>query len=301
VVIAIIAVLVALLLPAVQQAREAARRASCKNNLKQIGLAMHNYHDVYRIFPYDRLRLWAGYQGSTVDYEKGLHVMILPFLDQANLENLYDQNQAWWHPNNAEAVATPINVYMCPSTPGTPNFIELTTTQNGTAYDIRTAGTDYNTIRGWWNPGTPLADSREWAGGALWIESKDFGDGGGRIRDITDGLTNTILLGEQAGVPNHYINGQKQATDHPYAQYSAGSWAAGHSVWISVTSGDGQTVGVGSSYINRNSAEHFYSFHTGGAQFLLGDGSVRFIGESIDAVTMRNLLMGSDGNVLGEF
>ena len=104
VVIAIIAILVALLLPAVQQAREAARRTQCKNNLKQIGLAMHNYHDVYRTFP----------MGANSQIY-GPFVAILPYIEQANLQGLYDFNLYYTHPDNADAINRNVQVYLCPS------------------------------------------------------------------------------------------------------------------------------------------------------------------------------------------
>ncbi|MCA9051199.1 MAG: DUF1559 domain-containing protein, partial [Planctomycetaceae bacterium] len=121
VVIAIIAILIALLLPAVQQAREAARRTQCKNNLKQIGLAFHNYHDTHRQFPLPAvigLRLGAG-----LDIVQGSSwcTMLLPYIDQAPVYSIYDTNLSPYNPANANAVKTIINGFICSSVPRSDN------------------------------------------------------------------------------------------------------------------------------------------------------------------------------------
>ena len=102
-------ILIALLLPAVQQAREAARRTQCKNNLKQIGLAMHNYHDTFGMFP-------AAHLNDSQDKPRlSWRVSILPYVDQAPLYNIYNFNDAWDGPSNARIASTPIPLYICPS------------------------------------------------------------------------------------------------------------------------------------------------------------------------------------------
>ena len=114
VVIAIIAILIALLLPAVQQAREAARRTQCKNNLKQIGLGMHNYHDVYNLFPVGACAKPGGSFG--IDISIGAFASILPYLEQANLKNLYtDKN---WEQQLPVVAKTVLTFYLCPSSTG---------------------------------------------------------------------------------------------------------------------------------------------------------------------------------------
>jgi len=119
VVIAIIAVLVALLLPAVQQAREAARRSSCKNNLKQLGLAMHNYHDTHRVFPFG----YSAVSGMTHRRQTWFH-MILPFLDQAPMYNLYEQDTTpFVHQMPKDPIAGQVvNSLTCPSDGSAPGF-----------------------------------------------------------------------------------------------------------------------------------------------------------------------------------
>ena len=129
VVIAIIAVLVSLLLPAVQQAREAARRSQCKNNLKQIGLALHNYHDTHSTFPagyYSWVTnngsgpAWANIDPDTWDAAPGWGwgTMLLPFLDQAPLYNQLNLNRSCWDGVNAAGVITTLPVFLCPTASG---------------------------------------------------------------------------------------------------------------------------------------------------------------------------------------
>jgi len=299
VVIAIIAILIALLLPAVQAAREAARRSSCKNNLKQIGVAMHNYHDAHGMFPEERLRTWGGFgpQFGEFDYSKGWHVQILPFMEQGNLAEQYDDNQAWWHPNNAQVIATVIPAYICPSTPGTPLFVEDTMTDSttGAEFDFRAAGTGYGFGRGWWDPSNPLRNGRDFEFVFLTTEQQTQ-----KARDVTDGLSNTIMIGEHVGRPDHWINGVKQPDPARWNNHQ-GFWAGGDSFWVVATSSDGMVEGVGSCFINCNNEQHYYSFHQGGAQFLFADGSVHFLSENINGRTLTRLMQENDGEVLGEF
>jgi len=294
VVIAIIGILVSLLLPAVQAAREAARRMECSNNLKQIGLAMHNYHDTYKQFPKERIRVWAGWNGPW-DYAKGWHTQILPFIEQQPLADSYIDELSWWDPENADEVATVIDTYICPSSPGTPLFIEETTSANGQNFNFRAAATDYGYGRGWWDPGNPLPNGQDWEFVFLTAE-----DNTNRARDVTDGLSNTIMIGEHAGRPHHWINGVKQPNPAPWNNHR-GFWAGGNSFWVSVTSSDGLISGVGSCFINCNSAEHYYGFHPGGAQFVFADGHVQFLAETINGRTLTRLTQENDGEILGEF
>src|ERR1041384_123408 len=115
VVIAIIAILIALLLPAVQQAREAARRTQCKNNLKQIGLAMHNYHDAYATFPLSSS--WELGPGDCFALRRW-SVRILPYFEQSNLYSRWDINKGPFQSPNRQLLTNPVPLYLCPTTPG---------------------------------------------------------------------------------------------------------------------------------------------------------------------------------------
>ena len=126
VVIAIIAILIALLLPAVQQAREAARRTQCKNAMKQIGLAFHNYHDVYGKFPQPSILGLTVTTGMKMTSAVSWETALLPYIDQAPVFNIFDTNRAIFDPANAAAVKTVIPVYLCPSTPRTNPRVQYT-------------------------------------------------------------------------------------------------------------------------------------------------------------------------------
>ena len=115
VVIAIIAILIGLLLPAIQKVREAANRSSCQNNLKQLGLALHNFHDANRVFPASGWTM-AG-PGNPQGKFVGWRALSLPYIEQANLQTLYDFNVHWWEGRNLDAAVFPVKVYECPSVP----------------------------------------------------------------------------------------------------------------------------------------------------------------------------------------
>jgi len=313
VVIAIIAVLVSLLLPAVQQAREAARRTQCKNNLKQIALALHNYHDVNLAFPLAMyLDLYSG-PGSG-DSQWGWSAMVLPYMDQANLFNqlIVGPNflvQAANDPVRRKLLTTPLPTFICPSDP------EDGVNRNRPFLQKSTGGLCNGMV---------LAQTIEFSksnypgSNGNHDGSGIFLSGGGRvsIRDILDGTSNTIMVGERSS--------------KKYAKQTAatGPWAA---VWAGQElTCDGITnvfALVGKTEFRMNVGTHsddpastnavdqpligFGSTHAGGAQFALADGSVRFISENIqwnDSATTYNdvgiyhsLGDKADGRAIGEF
>ncbi|HAJ21475.1 DUF1559 domain-containing protein [Gimesia sp.] len=305
VVIAIIAILIALLLPAVQQAREAARRSQCKNNLKQLGLALHNYHETFSVMPpahigrFTTPRLMAS--GLT---------MILPYLDQANLYNQYNfDGCATTHSSitgtcagtlsagddpvtngNAAVVKTLLTVFLCPSDSGTYHTsptssygISATNTGTGgakTNYDFITI-TPYNTCEDW---GATTPTSRCM-----------FGDNSKcRLDDVKDGTSNTMMVGETT---RNVYNGGTNAwgyRGHVMVGLNLVSYPINR-FWYSSAVPQQQPQGKLGSWAYAG------SLHTGGAHFTLADGSVRFISENIDTTTRQNLARMADGNVLGEF
>ena len=206
VVIVIIAILAGLLLPAVQAARESARRSACANNLKQIGLAMHNFESAYKGLPPRRY----GPSWTPVAPNKGYcgwGAVILPYLELKNIQRLYNYEDNFYDSANAAAIAKPIAVYSCPATQPNRSMTVCDSTQTITGTGI--AG-DYfgpNSVRAWWfsdaatntaysqNTETAMADNRYKA-----------------LAEITDGLSCTLLITEQAGRPDWYIKGE-EATD----------------------------------------------------------------------------------------
>lgn len=337
VVIAIIAILIALLLPAVQQAREAARRTQCKNNLKQIGLALHNYHDVYLQFPmggYAAVDDSCGYD----DDGYGWGVMLLPYLDQTPLFNqlpMTSPHDPSCQPPNwgvfQKTFSTTggiinaggqhsLPAFRCPSStlpdvtgsfsvpcqdrPGDPcSGITLNITQPDYATGYGTS--DYKGCVGVNDDG-------------FFIKQRDAaGAGRGKgtkMRDITDGTSNTIAVGEASYIRNTaqwgIWMGLPNADEPALFKTSAPSAING-----------GGNSGDFEYHIGPNDMAHAvdddaaFSFHTGGAQFLLGDGSVRFISENIDfgcpddSSACRSSIDGlykrlgamNDGQVIGEF
>ncbi len=320
VVIAIIAILIALLLPAVQQAREAARRSTCKNNLKQIGLAFHNYHDTHRCFPFS----WFADVSNPTNPKASVYgVMLLPYLDQAPLYNQWNSSYPAFDAlaaipavaQNLTVVATPLPVFMCPSTPeATKHSYDLTGA--GLPVTYTAARTDYcpaSGIRGDFATiaytGQPNSGSRSGMLNLVGVDPSNptKGDTVTRMRDIVDGSSNTLLLGERVGGTNIYNRQQlNPALTTLYGLDNGGGWGdpLNGEHWPKGSLRDGTDSGNGGPCpINCTNARSlgFLSFHVGGAHFLMGDGAVRFISENIGAYTFASLCTRAGGEVLGEF
>ncbi len=302
VVIAIIAILIALLLPAVQQAREAARRSQCKNNLKQLGLALHNYHETFRVLP-------PGHIGRCTTprlFASGL-TMLLPYLDQAPLYNLYNSNGcATTHSTitgtgagtlgagddpvtngNAAVVKTLVTVFLCPSDSGSNHIASLTGSYGISATNTGTGGakTNYDFITV-----TPYNSCENWTGGALASRCM-FGDNSKcRLADVKDGTSNTLMMGETT---RDVYNGGTNAwgyRGHVMVGLNLVSYPINNFTYSGVQYPQGKL----------GSWAYAGSLHTGGAHFLLADGSVHFLSENVDTTTRQNLARMSDGNVIGE-
>jgi prepilin-type N-terminal cleavage/methylation domain-containing protein len=315
VVIAIIAILVALLLPAVQQAREAARRTQCKNNLKQIGLALHNYEGTYGMFPPSRINL------SGPVFQVTWNTMLLPYIEQGNMYSQYNFNTNWFNPVNDAITTTQLAAFVCPSTPGSrplPTSALYSALSGGTRTDTPLWGyNDYGSVNAVRNAfivmaGLPSIGTKD-AMGAM-----GRGPGGTKIRDITDGTSNTMLIAEDAGRPRQYIG--RQGGTNPRVgniafgtQFTADGWT-----WADInngfsvdgsnsaglqndTSGSGNTTIVGRCVMNCTNDSEMFSFHTGGIQTVLADGSVRFLSENMSSVTLVGLITLQGGEVVGDF
>jgi prepilin-type N-terminal cleavage/methylation domain-containing protein/prepilin-type processing-associated H-X9-DG protein len=357
VVIAIIGVLVALLLPAVQQAREAARRSQCKNNLKQIGLAFHNYHDTYNAWPRGALKtIISG--STTLCTFTGWGTGLLPGLDQQNVYNLYNFNLPYY----AQSVVTQayVPVFKCPSSPGknvvtqvydsniltnvvwtkmsggntsvvatndnAGNTSGSTVTYMGGTNDYTTfdkiAGAVFSNYAPSLSPPAGVNVERqegpigECTYQGMSLDQPKLNIGGGvvlkyGINYVTDGTSNTILLGEMAGRDILFRRGQSIGTgtagnsaSDPVAlavNCSGGTWADGQN-WLRMngTSADG-TIKGGPCAINctnnncfvvggsMNNGGGYYSFHPGGIQILMCDGSARFMSQNVDNGTLGAL------------
>ncbi|MBI1347254.1 DUF1559 domain-containing protein [bacterium] len=284
VVIAIIAILVGLLLPAVQQAREAARRMSCRNNLKQIGLAVHNYEASYTVLPPRRI--------LTAGNRRGWGPSILPYLDQASLQGQYRFDLDFYAPENAENIRVPLTVFMCPSAPG-PRLVSViqgSVTSEGIAGDYFGPNSFSSTKYGV----SSLSGNNQ-------ITSLDDLPRVRRFRDFTDGTTNTILITEQAGRADFYILKQKQASNAGLSQATSwGSWPSYQVFQVQVFGSDGITRDGpgGTCTINCNNSQGVFSFHAGGASTAFADGSVRMLAESMDANVLFAAVTINGGEVI---
>jgi len=296
VVIAIIAVLVAILLPAVQQAREAARRSTCLNNLKQIGLAFHNYHDTYKMLPNGNLNMSMA----------GPFVAILPFLEQSNVADLYDYNKSYSNATNIAVMKDKMpKVYACPSPPRAGEGFISADDPSYVAYD----GMMHSDYSGTSNARklAPFAERSVGLGQGF------FGAPGypllfqwNKFSDCKDGLSNTLILFENAGKNQRAVKGA--LIPAPVSWSLSGAWTRnviGITMNVFDATLDGTTVTqtyAGGGIINiLNDPGQPYSFHPGGIQILMGDGQARFVSESIYLGTFGQLTAINDGLVIGEF
>jgi len=318
VVIAIIAILVALLLPAVQQAREAARRSQCKNNLKQIGLALHNYHDVHSTLPIgSRSGPRASNGWST--WGQSWWVAVLPYIDQAPLYNNWNHNPAnsGYNQNLPVIDGVKISVAKCPSSP-LPDFSSENGNNPSTGNPARISLSNYAGISGAYVDATnrdpagrnaielELSTGPATEGGVMFFDSK-IG-----FRDISDGLSNTIVVGEQSD----YLVGATGSQLIHLSSYPAGMFMGGHDVTgrrfnvttVRYTPGYRTSEAVSEAQPNCpltgvcgnvGANNPIQSIHTGGAHVLLGDGSVRFASNNVNLTTFLHLATRDDGNVLG--
>jgi prepilin-type N-terminal cleavage/methylation domain-containing protein len=307
VVIAIIGVLVALLLPAVQAAREAGRRSQCSNNLRQLGLAAHNFHDTYKKLPS------SNRASTTSTVRSSGFTFLLPFIEQKNIYDQYDLNKNW-DDNTANAsgvsnrtlTSTNIPAYQCPSSSDpsrkdgnpqpswVPNLVACTDYGPTISVDQRLKTAN-------------LVD--EYGIGILQKNAEP------RLADVTDGLSNTVLYAESAGRPFLYRRGKRVSDDVNVNRVNGGGWSrAANDFSIDGSDATGTTA-VGQCAVNCTNGDdvggqsfpypyyggegssEVYAFHPGGAQVALGDGSVRFLAQTIHIREFARLVTRAKGEV----
>lgn len=318
VVIAIIAILIALLLPAVQQAREAARRSQCRNNLKQLGIALHNYHDTFGLFPMAHTRSDDGQGIGVVSGWRGwsAHAMILPYVDQAPIYNQLNFNMHFDHGTNTLLRRTQIATFLCPSDTPFPGSAD----RGNNNY----AGSMGPSL-GWYL--TPLGARNGFFNYDVIV----------RMRDVRDGTSNTIAMSEQL------IGDNNGASYRPGDVVRAIPWSG--STRVKPTQLDLDTYGAacvagqgnhhshngrewasglpsqttfntaappnfrfpncqecaGCGWMDSQGIFAARSRHVGGVHTLMGDGAVRFVSDNVDLVTWQNLGTINGEEPIGEF
>jgi prepilin-type N-terminal cleavage/methylation domain-containing protein/prepilin-type processing-associated H-X9-DG protein len=303
VVIAIIGVLIALLLPAVQAAREAARRTQCVNNLKQLGIAIHNFHDTQGQLPVS-----SRPNGLTPLPRTSGVTLLTNYIEQNSVYNAYNFSFTWGEPVNSTAVQTRISSLLCPSSPNPERLDGIPEATNWTP--TVAAVSDYGpTISV--DPRLVTAKLVDGAGKGMLAKNEKV-----RLADVLDGLSNTIMYAETAGRPFLYRKGGRLAGTLPTVRVNAGGWArAANDFSVDGASADGSVL-PGPVAINATNGEDFgsstyphpyygtegsseaFAFHPGGANFLFGDGSVKFLKETIPIRIFAKLVTREGGEIV---
>lgn len=321
VVIAIIGVLVSLLLPAVQKIREAASRMSCENNLKQIGLAIHGYHDSFNALP------------PSHNATDGWPAITLPWMEQSNLYNEYTQGIGYDQGANVNVIGQNVKSFMCPSAPAPISRFQILQSPSGYGTTQTLPAVmgviDYGAVNQVFDgfyiaSGLPVPSGYpEACLGALQPNTPT------PLTQITDGTSNTIMIAEDAGEPTNYINGLANYTTRPpgkniYKTEGVGTptpdwgWAdSGFAYSINGCAGgtgyiiqhDGPNAGLVSNgaggfvppggvvWINGNNNGELYSFHPQGCNVVFCDGSVHFLHQNMDAAAFAALITARGGEV----
>lgn len=311
VVIAIIGVLVSLLLPAIQAAREAARRTQCVNNLKQIGLAVQNYHSAQNKVPVS-----ARPVGLTTAPRIAAITHLLNYLEANNVRKQFDLTKNWGDPLNRSAVNTPIAALTCPSSPEDPARLDGLPEISPWVQNVA-APTDYSPTV--WVDKNLLADglvdsgSTNAAGDLPGI--MEYNNTSVSFKQVTDGLSNTILFAESAGRPFLFRKTELVTSDLTTARVNAGGWCRpATDILVKGLTADGTQMGgtcaincangldiVASTYphpyLSTFGTAEPYSFHAGVANHAYGDGSVKSLRDDIDIREYARLVTRDGGEI----
>jgi prepilin-type N-terminal cleavage/methylation domain-containing protein/prepilin-type processing-associated H-X9-DG protein len=286
VVIAIIGVLIGLLLPAVQKVREAANRLACAEHLKQVGLALHHFHDANGKFPpagvqgpYPPAGVWA-------EANHGWVVFLLPYLEQQPVADLYHWQVYSTDPSNQPAINVQLKVLQCPS--AEPNRVATFSDWYGTG---TAACMDYAAVKGV----DPLLADQGWISPVGDYDGVMLQNFMARVADITDGTSQTILIAEDAGRPQIWHVGHLV----PDQLSTCGAWGAwaGCQIQVKGATPDG-TAKYGPCAVNCTNQQELYAFHPGGVNVLFADGSVRFLSANMGIQVLARLCTRAGGEVV---
>jgi type II secretory pathway pseudopilin PulG len=328
VVIAIIGVLIGLLIPAVQKARAAASRLQCQNNLHQLAIGLHTYHDTYKQFPQNHRP--ASAVTGTVRERWLTHV--LPFIDQEPLSVRYDETTNWSSATNLPVTSIPISILQCPAAPN-PNRVDTDPAQATAGWgatnfgNVSVAVTDYAGVYGVhpaFFAANPTVTNNGNPNGWLTNNLNASDPFPTKITDITDGSSNTFLLVESAGQPYLVQGGVQQGFDLTTHGTNGGGWARpATDVWIigfadkagtipggpyTVNAANGLdaggvyplTVPTGNALGTYGSGQ-IYGFHPGGANSVLADGSIRFLPANISPAIIAALATRANNDIVPGF
>ncbi len=275
-VIAIIGILIALLLPAVQAAREAARRTQCSNNLRQLGLATLMHVNVHEIFP----------PAASFNPNHSMISHLLPFIEQDAIARNIDLSKDWAHADNRPFTEVNVATLICPSAPGGREDNYVSDYAPATRIDSRAYG---SLVSGGLVESRGANNSSGWDG-ILRLRGTSAGIQQRGPAGVRDGLSQTFLLFEDGGRPQYFIEGRPQSSSIT----SGYKWASeGLYFVIDYTC-------KGNSFFNCRNWDEIYSFHTGGCNFLYADGSVHFHSESMDPEVFVSRFTAAAGDVIRE-
>lgn len=299
VVIAIIGILMGLLLPAVQMAREAARRTQCANNMKQLGLAMLNYESSRNRFPNNNPLVPRSVDGQRI-VDTPWTVALLPYMEQSNVYDQWNRQLGFAEGTNRVLLTTPIPSFKCPSSvaptigqfgPLSPGFSADFAATSGGTYDATVV--EYAAPLSVRQP--PMLPTSTLMRGFL----PQVSSGDSRIASVTDGMSNTIMFCEISGGPKRYNRQQEVGQNSG----GFGHFAGWNRLLLIKMSEDGSTLYGGNRLINGTNFAglNIFSFHAGGSsQAAFGDGSVRTLSDSISMETLYRAVATQDGEVLGD-
>ncbi len=302
--VAIIGVLVALLLPAVQAARESARRASCTSNLRQVGLGVSLFEDPHKELPMAAYgRPYAKFPENPDDVIGSVFTKLLPFVEQQAAADQYDWSQDWFTAVNQPTVNTPVPIYRCASSPGESVQRGLRGPPPNDYPDRTAAVTDYTAVYSW---GYPLAipaspPSRDiWGTSALSPLHEDGHYSRPKLKYSTDGSSRTLTFVERADSMQRWVGGVVTDSAPGLAKEWA-PWAGQGCVWILSYTDGGQNwapSGLGDCNVNCSNHQGVYAFHTGGANVLFLDGRVAFLSEDTEAEVLFAYVTRSRGEMV---